>query len=131
MLFDYTATTREAILRNVPLLMHVAKERIKDELTKAFQKGDPFNFVVLLETSGILAQLFPALFATIHVEQPIRYHAFDVYTHTMLALHALQEINTDYLVRFAMLYHDVGKVIQYAGYAKAKGDKEKIREIIA
>lgn len=131
LLFDYTATTREAILRNVPLLMHVAKERIKDELTKAFQKGDPFNFVVLLETSGILAQLFPALFATIHVEQPIRYHAFDVYTHTMLALHALQEINTDYLVRFAMLYHDVGKVIQYAGYAKAKGDKEKIREIIA
>jgi tRNA nucleotidyltransferase (CCA-adding enzyme) len=79
----------------------------------------------------MLPQLFPALANTKYVEQPIRYHAFDVYTHTLLVLKALQEINEDYLVRFAVLYHDVGKVEQYAAYEEAKGDKEKIRAIIS
>jgi tRNA nucleotidyltransferase (CCA-adding enzyme) len=79
----------------------------------------------------MLPLLFPALHATKHIEQPIRYHAFDVYTHTLLTLKGLQEINGDYLVRFAMLYHDVGKVAQYQAYDEAKGDKEKIRDIIS
>ena len=87
--------------------------------------------MVLLNVSGMLALLFPALAKTKYVEQPIRYHAFDTYSHTLLGLKALQEINTDYLVRFAMLYHDVGKVAQYEAYEGAKGDKEKIREIIS
>jgi tRNA nucleotidyltransferase (CCA-adding enzyme) len=79
----------------------------------------------------MLSFLFPALSATKYVEQPIRYHAFDTYTHTLLSLKALQEINSDYLVRFAMLYHDVGKVEQYAAYEKAQGDKEAIKAIIS
>jgi tRNA nucleotidyltransferase (CCA-adding enzyme) len=41
-LFDFTNTTRESIRRNVALLAYVAKERIKDELTKVFIKGNPF-----------------------------------------------------------------------------------------
>jgi tRNA nucleotidyltransferase (CCA-adding enzyme) len=87
--------------------------------------------MVLLNVSGMLSFLFPALYATKYVEQPIRYHAFDTYTHTLLTLKALQEINSDYLVRFAMLYHDVGKVAQYEAYEKAQGDKEAIRAIIS
>jgi hypothetical protein len=86
---------------------------------------------VLLDSSGILPLLFPALAATKFVEQPIRYHSFDVYTHTLLTLKALQEINADYVVRFAMLYHDVGKVAQYVAYEQAQGDKEAIRAIIS
>jgi hypothetical protein len=79
----------------------------------------------------MLPLLFPALANTKHVEQPIRYHAFDVYTHTLFVLKELQAINVDYLVRFAVLYHDVGKVGQYAAYDAARGDKEKIRAIIS
>jgi tRNA nucleotidyltransferase (CCA-adding enzyme) len=78
----------------------------------------------------MLEILFPALYATKYNEQPIRYHAFDTYTHTLLTLKALQGINQEYLVRFAMLYHDVGKVAQYAAYEQAK-DKEEIRAIIS
>jgi tRNA nucleotidyltransferase (CCA-adding enzyme) len=85
---------------------------------------------VLLNVSGLLPLLFPALFATKYVEQPIRYHAFDTYTHTLLTLKSLQELNADYLVRFAMLYHDVGKVAQYDAYEKAQ-TKEEVRAIIA
>ena len=73
----------------------------------------------------MLPILFPALAKTKFVDQPIRYHAFDVYTHIMLSVKAIQEINSDYLVRFAMLYHDVGKVAQYAAYDNAKSKEEK------
>ena len=69
--------------------------------------------------------LFPAFFQTKYNEQPIRYHAFDTYSHTLLTLKALQDLNGDYLVRLAMLYHDVGKVAQYHAYGQAK-DKEEI-----
>jgi hypothetical protein len=41
-LFDFESATRESIKRNSALLQHVAKERIKDELTKVFTKGNPF-----------------------------------------------------------------------------------------
>jgi len=86
--------------------------------------------MVLLNVSGMMGILFPAFFETKYNEQPIRYHAFDTYSHTLLTLKALQELNGDYLVRLAMLYHDVGKVAQYAAYNEAKGDKEKIREVV-
>ena len=124
-LFDFSSETRESIKKNTPLLAHVAKERIKEELCKPFQKWNPFAFVVLLDASGMLPILFPALAKTKFVDQPIRYHAFDVYTHIMLSLKAIQEMNSDYLVRFAMLYHDVGKVQQYAAYDWAKTKEEK------
>ncbi|MDR0369787.1 MAG: HD domain-containing protein [Candidatus Peribacteria bacterium] len=129
-LFDFSSETWDSIKRNSQLIQHVAKERIKDELCKVFKKGNPFGFMVLLNVSGMLAILFPALSTTKYNEQPIRYHAFDTYTHTLLTLKALQELNQDYLVRFAMLYHDVGKVNQYIAYEKAES-KEEIRAIIA
>ena len=124
-LFDFSSETWESIKKNTPLLAHVAKERIKEELCKPFQKWNPFAFIVLLDASGMLPILFPALAKTKFVDQPIRYHAFDVYTHIMLSLKALQELNSDYLVRFAMLYHDVGKVAQYEAYDKANSKEEK------
>ena len=124
-LFDFSAETWESIKKNTPLLAHVAKERVKEELCKPFIKWNPFAFVVLLDASGMLPILFPALAKTKFVDQPIRYHAFDVYTHIMLSLKVIQEMNSDYLVRFAMLYHDVGKVAQYSAYDRAKTKEEK------
>ncbi|MDR0650850.1 MAG: hypothetical protein LBG59_05650 [Candidatus Peribacteria bacterium] len=41
-LFDFSSATRESIKKNATLLRYVAKERIKDELTKVFTKGNPF-----------------------------------------------------------------------------------------
>lgn len=124
-LFDFSSETWDSIKKNAHLLSYVAKERVKEELCKAFQKWDPFAFVVLLDASWMLPILFPALAKTKFVDQPIRYHAFDVYTHIMLSLKAIEQINSDYLVRFAMLYHDVGKVQQYAEYEKANTKEEK------
>jgi hypothetical protein len=37
-LFDFASETWDSIKKNTPLLAHVAKERIKEELCKPFQK---------------------------------------------------------------------------------------------
>lgn len=130
LLFDFVKETWNSIKKNSELLNHVAKERIKDELTKAFVEGNPFGFISLLDEAKLLPILFPALAETKNVEQPVRYHPFDVYAHTMLTLFELQKINKDYLVRFAMLYHDVGKVDQFDAYQEWLS-KEEIQEILA
>jgi hypothetical protein len=41
-LFDFASGTWDSIQTNAALIQHVAKERIKDELTKVFTKGNPF-----------------------------------------------------------------------------------------
>jgi tRNA nucleotidyltransferase (CCA-adding enzyme) len=129
-LFDFIKETWNSIKKNSALLGHVAKERIKDELSKAFIQGDPFGFTSLLDEAKLLPILFPALMETKNVEQPVRYHPFDVYAHTLLTLFELQKLNKDYLVRFAMLYHDVGKVDQFEWYEEGLS-REEIRAILA
>ncbi len=80
-----------------------------------------------MDELNLLKFLFPALHANKYVDQPIRYHPFDVFAHTLLTLKSLQELNDDYLVRFGMLYHDVGKVDQYYTHTLPL-DREEIRK---
>lgn len=130
LLFDFEKTTWISLKRNAKLIKNIAKERIKEEIFKSFKDWNPFWFAALLDESDMLKILFPALAKTKKIEQPIRYHPFDVYAHTMLTLYQLQKINTDPIVRFAMLYHDVGKPLQFAEY-KNWLSKDEIREIMA
>ena len=129
-LFDFEVETRKSIKRNHELLKNIAKERIKEELVKSFSKGNPFALVGLIDEAELLDFIFPSLALTKHVDQPIRYHPFDIYTHILLTLYHLQKINTNYLVRFSMLYHDVGKVGQYAEYKKEL-PRDEIRKILS
>ena len=129
-LFDIDTDTRKATKELANLLQNISKERIHDEIMKVFVSWDPFAFVSLLDEIKLLEYVFPALYATKNVEQPVRYHPFDVYVHTMMSLYHLQRINKDYLVRFSMLYHDVWKVGQYSAYEKNLS-RDEIRAILA
>ena len=129
-LFDFIKDTRNSLKKNHALVENVAKERIKEEIMKAFTVGNPFGFIGLLDEAQLLQHLFPALYTTKYIEQPIRYHPFDIYTHTLLTLFELQKISSDPLVRLSMLYHDVGKVDQFGAYGENL-TKEEIRAIIA
>ena len=129
-LFDFEKATWTALKENSNLLQNIAKERIHDELIKVFSQGNPFAFISLVDEAWLMPFLFPALYATKNIHQPVRYHPFDVYTHTMLTLYELQKINKNYLVRLGMLYHDVGKTAQFAAYADGL-TKEEIRAILA
>jgi len=125
---DYETKTWASLKKNFFLVQFIAKERIKDEVVKVFSKWNPFGFVSLLDEVNLLKLIFPALYETKNVDQPVRYHPFDVYTHTMLSLFELQKINSDYLTRLGMLYHDVGKVDQYYSY-KLQLTQEEVREL--
>ena len=125
--FDFDTTSWLSLKKNYYLIKDIAKERIKEELCKVFRRGNPFGFVALLDEINILKWIFPSLYACKGLDQPVRYHPFDVYTHTLLTLKYLQEINNDYLTRFAMLYHDVGKVDQYYSHSLPM-DREEIRK---
>lgn len=89
-----------------------------------FMARNPFGWVALIDELGLLPLLFPALHRNKHDDQPVRYHPFDTYAHTLLTLRNLQKLNDNYLVKLGMLYHDVGKKDQYAEYAKATTKEE-------
>ncbi|MEI6773754.1 MAG: hypothetical protein WCL18_02820 [bacterium] len=44
-LFDFAKDTRNSLKQNHALVNNVAKERIKEEIMKAFTVGNPFGFV--------------------------------------------------------------------------------------
>jgi len=129
-LFDIDTNTRSSLKDHTKLVEQVSRERIKDEMMKVFTVWDPFAFIAFLDEVKLLEYIFPALYQNKHIDQPVRYHPFDNYVHTILTLYSLQRINTDYLARFAMLYHDVWKKDQYAAYEKWL-TREEIRWILS
>ena len=127
---DLEKNTRTSLQKNAHLIRQVAKERIKQECDKVFAGNNPFGFVSLLDSANILKRVFPKVYENKGVEQPIRYHPFDVYSHTLLVLYHAQALSTDKLLRYAALYHDVGKVEQYSSY-NMKLDDEGVRDMFS
>lgn len=125
---DFEKHTRTSLQKNAHLIRHVAKERIKQECDKVFAGHNPFGFVALLDSANLLKRIFPKVYDNKWIHQPIRYHPFDVYTHSMMVLYHAQQLSTDKLLRYAALYHDVGKVEQYSSYAM-KLDEEGVRSM--
>lgn len=125
---DIEKHTRTSLQKNAHLIRQIAKERIKQECDKVFSGNNPFGFVSLLDSTNLLKRIFPKVYDNKWVAQVIRYHPLDVYTHTLMVLYHTQALTTDKLVRYAALYHDVGKVEQYSSY-NMKLDEDGIRDI--
>ncbi len=112
--FDLDKPTRQGMEKTVHLIKELSAERLHAELIKVFSGNNPFGYVALLRELGLLEIIFPALAGTVNNRQPVRYHPFDTYNHTLLTLWHCQQLCNDPLVKCAMLYHDVGKPEQYA-----------------
>jgi tRNA nucleotidyltransferase (CCA-adding enzyme) len=86
---------------------NVAAERKHDEILKIMGAARPSRaFDVLLERSLMHAVLLPELRDLYRCEQN-RYHAYDVWKHTMLTIDACPA--SDPILRVAAMLHDVGK----------------------
>jgi len=101
--------TLEAVTKDAELLSEIAKERIKDELMKILASDFPYEGIMLLKNTGLLAHIIPELLDGIGVsqERPGRHHKDDVFTHNVLSLKYCT--SKDPVVRFATLIHDAGK----------------------
>jgi tRNA nucleotidyltransferase (CCA-adding enzyme) len=97
--FAALRTAREQVAR-------VAAERIRDEMLKMLQARQPSRGFEVLRRSGLLEIVLPELAACVAVPQN-RYHAYDVYFHTLYSTDAAPPAKP--AVRLAALFHDVGK----------------------
>jgi tRNA nucleotidyltransferase (CCA-adding enzyme) len=104
--FDIDPATLEAIPGALPQAARVAPERVRDELNRMLGGETPSRGFELMRTTGLLALVIPEILEGYGVYQN-RYHAYDVYYHTLAVLDAAP---ADKLaVRLAALLHDIGK----------------------
>ncbi|MDP3994679.1 MAG: HD domain-containing protein [bacterium] len=105
--------TLEAIKNNASLINKIAKERVKEELFKLISSPYPYDGMLLLRSSGLMAEILPELEKCFGVEQksPGRHHIYDVGTHLFVSLKSCK--SQDPVVRFATLIHDIGKPQTY------------------
>ena len=97
-----------AIKGNAKLIHTISRERIKQELDLIMKSDQFVKGLTLLISVGLMQELLPEFVRLKKVTQFKNFHAEgDVLTHTLLVLDNLG--NTNYLLRYAALFHDIGK----------------------
>ena len=101
--------TFEAIERNKNRIEIISQERIIDELNKIVLSPKPSVGFELLEQTGLLEIIFPELVALKGIETKEGIGHKDNFSHTLKVLDNLAK-NTDNLwLRWAAIFHDIGK----------------------
>ncbi|MHB1163285.1 MAG: CCA tRNA nucleotidyltransferase [Minisyncoccota bacterium] len=106
--FGIDGATATAISENSKHLGHVSRERVRDELVRILNSGQPMNALVLAQQLGILEFIAPDLVRGIGVEQN-QAHSFDVFGHLMRTMQHAADKNWGFDIRLAGLFHDVSK----------------------
>jgi poly(A) polymerase len=106
--FEIDPATFEAVRRHHALILKVAAERVREELTRILIEGGARRGFELLDASGMLADLLPEVAAMKGVGQPPEFHPEgDVWTHTLLLLEKLDHPTP--ALAWGALLHDIGK----------------------
>jgi putative nucleotidyltransferase with HDIG domain len=109
--FEYSVgpTTFTAIQRLASQIGVVSRERVRDELTRMLTEGHARRAFLLLDESGLLAEVLPEVSAMHGVQQPPQFHPEgDVFVHTLLLLENLPG-PCPMTLAWGALLHDVGK----------------------
>jgi tRNA nucleotidyltransferase (CCA-adding enzyme) len=109
--------TKEAIRPSLESYRKVSAERIRDEWLKALKAREPSRAFRLMQEHGLLEVTAPELLRMVGCRQN-RFHAYDVWEHTMRTLDACLPKP---LLRLAALLHDAGKPASRA-FNPEKGD---------
>ena len=107
--FFIVPETFEAIERNKNRLEIVSQERIIDELNKIILSPCPSIGFELLEQTGLLEIILPELTALKGVETKEGVGHKDNFSHTLKVLDNLAKNSNDLWLRWAALFHDIGK----------------------
>lgn len=102
--FKIEKNTFESILRNVELVKNLSIERVRDEFIKLIEESPkPSYGIELLRETGILQIFIPELLEGYGMKHN-RYHVDNIYDHYLRTLD-IAPIE----IRFAALFHDIGK----------------------
>lgn len=109
--FDIYPETFEAIRRNAGRIEIITAERIKDELFKIMASPRPsIGWRLLLET-GLLSIILPELARMKGIDVVDGRGHKDNFNHTMLVLDSVASASDKVLLRWAALFHDIGKPV--------------------
>ena len=101
--------TFDAIIRNRQRIEIISKERIADELNKIVLSPKPSVGFQLLDASGLLPLIFPELCALKGIETREGIGHKDNFAHTLMVLDRLSRTTDSLWLRWAALFHDIGK----------------------
>lgn len=102
--FEIESETSKTIHEQKELLREISAERIAAELKKLLCGRDAER--ILLEYRDVMAVAIPQLEICFDFAQNNPHHCYDVYTHICKSV---SNIQPDWVLRFAMLMHDIGK----------------------
>lgn len=102
--FEIESATAAAIHEQKELLRKISAERIASELKKLLCGQDAAR--ILLDYRDVMAVVIPQLEPCFDLAQNNPHHCYDVYTHICKSV---QNIQPDWVLRFVMLLHDIGK----------------------
>jgi tRNA nucleotidyltransferase/poly(A) polymerase len=106
--FTIEPVTFAAIRNLAPAIRRVAPERVRDELLRILMEGGARYGFELLDSSGLLQEILPEVYAMKGVEQPPEFHPEgDVWTHTLMMLDGLDHPSP--ALAMGVLLHDAGK----------------------
>lgn len=93
-------------------LSHLTPERVWKETEGALLTRNPQVFFQVLRDCGALAVLFPELDNLYGVPAPAKWHPeIDTGVHTLMTLAMAAQLSPELDIRFATLFHDVGKAL--------------------
>ena len=95
--------TMEAMEKLAPLMDHLARERVFEELCKLLISATAED---LRKFVPLLTQVIPELTPSVGFQQHSPHHRYDVFTHTA---HVVEAVPKELPLRWAALLHDVGK----------------------
>jgi tRNA nucleotidyltransferase (CCA-adding enzyme) len=104
--FTPESGTRAALGSALERSARIAPERVRGELERMMQANQPSRGFEVLREAGLLALWLPELARCVAVPQN-RFHAHDVYVHSLLTCDAAPPSKPE--VRWAALLHDIGK----------------------
>lgn len=109
------AETEAAMVRQTPLMDHLARERVFTELCGFLPLATAAD---LQRFAPMLCRIIPELAPMVGFDQHSPHHAYDVYTHTA---HVLEAVPTELSLRWAALLHDIGKIPTFTQDVNGRG----------
>jgi poly(A) polymerase/tRNA nucleotidyltransferase (CCA-adding enzyme) len=106
--FEIEGSTLEAMKEAAATIDSVSAERIREELDKTMEAGQPSTAYFLMEKAGLLLRILPELARCRGVEQG-GVHRYDVLDHSLYSCDGAPAEKPD--VRYAALLHDIGKAV--------------------
>lgn len=107
--FHIEEKTYASICANKERISIVSQERIVDELNKIMKSTRPSIGISLLNKCGLLELILPEITALSGIDTKQGKSHKDVFLHTLTVLDKLAENSDNLWLRWAALFHDVGK----------------------